>query len=231
MQVSETFLNLRLSAMMRFFMNLLWIACLMLLVITAKRRLIMLGTLGGFTGLWSAPATKYIVGAAIAGAAWLYVSGLNDQIEKQQLMLENKTQQLISKQAEVVSLTASVEQANNATKIALLEIENREQLAAQRLNKIAELRDQLTNFEQSLNELEQTDAQVKSWADEPVPDAVIRLLDNARNQNSNDSSGEEDQTTSAVNAGLSVARVKRTRQSRFNQTDWQVVPVYSHLQF
>ncbi|MCH2057896.1 MAG: hypothetical protein MK214_15045 [Thalassotalea sp.] len=191
----------------------------------------MFSTLSGFTGLWSAPATKYLVGAVVVGGAWLYVSSLNNQIEQQQLEIDNKAQQLMAKQAEITSLTVSVEQANHATQAALLEIQSREVLAAQRLTKIAELRDQLTQFELNLTELEHTDEQVKSWADEPVPVAVIRLLNNARDQDSDRGTDTESTATTTAHAGLHIAYRGCEYQPRLSAVDWQALSVYQSVQF
>lgn len=191
----------------------------------------MFSTLSGITGLWSAPVTKFIVSAVLVGGLYVYVSDLSGQIDKQHLVIKNKEQQLTAKQAEITALTVSVEQANNATQAALLEIQSRELLAAQRLTMIAELQDQLTQFELNLKELEHTDEQVKSWSNEPVPVAVIRLLNNTRDQDSHSNTGAEVTATTAAHAGLYVASNGCADQSGLSVVNWQTVSVTQHLQF
>ena len=192
----------------------------------------MFGTLSGIIGLWSAPVTKCIVSAVLIGVFGLYIYILKSDIEQQQLIIANKNQKLITQQAEITSLSESVVQANNATNAALLEIESREQLAAQRLSMISQLRNELSQFEQSLMALEQTNEHVKSWADEFVPVAIISLLNNAANsQNSNSNSGEENKSTTAVNTELFGTRHERGYEQRLSHVNWPIVSVNQSLQF
>jgi hypothetical protein len=191
----------------------------------------MLSILSGITGLWSAPVTKYVVVATLAGSAWLYTYNLNNTIENQQLVIMSKNQQLISKGVEVAQLTLSVEQANNEIKLALLEIESRELLASQRLAMLNDLRSQLTQFEHDLTVLEHTNEQVKDWANEPIPDVVIGLLINARDKNSNIDSGAEGEATTTINTALSYSRDAVSYQPRLNQTHWKTLSINKRVQF
>ncbi|GEA08502.1 hypothetical protein KUL42_32630 [Alteromonas sp. KUL42] len=193
----------------------------------------MLTILKGFTGLWSARVTKLVLVVLSIGALYWYVSSLNEQIELQQVDIDAKEQQLIDKRAEIVSLKIGIHQANNATQVALTEIETREELAAQRLRVITTLREQLSDFETNLDKLEQADEQVKRWANEPVPVAVIGLLNNARDTDQNNTSykGSKSITSSPADAGLFAAYNRRSNERRHGVVNRKALSVTEHVQF
>ena len=191
----------------------------------------MLSILSGITGLWSAPVTKYVVVATLAGSAWLYTTKLANEIESQQLVIDSKNKQLTTKQAEINMLSLSIEQANKATQAALLEIESRELIAEQRLTMLTTLRHQLTQFEQELTVLEHNNEHVKDWANEPIPTAVIGLLINTRDKHSNSGSSTETQATRTVNAAMPYTSYAFSDQPRFGQAYWQTISINNSLQF
>ena len=193
----------------------------------------MLTILKGFTGLWSARATKLVVIALCIGGLYWYVTSLKEQIELQQVDIDAKEQQLLDKRAEIVSLKVSIEQANDATQMALMEIEAREDLAAQRLTMITTLRDQLSEFKNNLNELERVNEQVKHWANEPVPVAIVGLLNNARGtaQNGTSIEGSESTATSTADSRLLVAYGRRPHERRLSYSNRHALPIIEYLQF
>lgn len=163
----------------------------------------MFNTLSAITGLWSARATKVVLCALVFLGVYVYVSSLRGEIDNQRLTIANKDHQIAAKQLQINSLTIGIEQANKATESALKEVRERERLSLKRIGEISALRDKLSDAELTLFTLEQSDEHVKSWADEPIPDGIVRLLNNVRASDRHCYSSSEGVSTDSAYASVS----------------------------
>nr|WP_188708207.1 hypothetical protein [Neiella marina] len=163
----------------------------------------------------------------------MYISVLNNQIEALQLSNQNKEQLIASQGNEIDWLNDSIALANHATKAALYEVEQRELIAQQRLTKITQLNSQLSQFKLKLNALEHTDEHVQSWATEPVPAAVVSLLNHTRanSEDSNRGASAEATATTTTHASLSYASHDSDYQPRLGDPDWRAISSARNLRF
>ncbi|MCK2183521.1 hypothetical protein [Halomonas getboli] len=146
-----------------------------------------------------------LLATALAAGGWLYLQGVQASRDAAIAQRDAARAALEKSQGEVAALTSALEWRRENARRLLAALEQREQA-------LAAARDRINEHRAALDRLEDTDAEVREWADRPVPDAVadwLRALPDADGAGAGDAnrSAEPDQPP----AGASRARGDESR--------------------